>query len=265
MQIAKTNQLPGNTTSVISGTVQGPNTDVEKVFNPNFSEVLLMTGSSISFNLGPVTNCKYVALHGVYTNLKGNSVLLSVEVGGSPIDGSSSLWTLDDSTHTIMFVNESESFAGLTGDVIVTITNSLNPTSVWSFAYIAAGDVAYVPNSGVTGGQTYPYLQNNFLTRNTLNTDANPTGVILRRQDPSVNLSFRKIKNDWILDELKPVFDLYNEYGLVSMYDGVYEFESGNARRDWAWCAFGMSANTIKANSELNKLVDITLKFKAAF
>jgi hypothetical protein len=263
MQLSKTNDLIGNSVLIVNGSIVSGSAN--NVLNTNWSSNLTMTGATITLNLGSVTNCKYVAIHGLHTNLKGNSVLLTVTVNGQPIDGVSSLYTATDKTHTIIFANDDPDFAGLSGVVLITINNSVNSSSYWSFGFIQAGDVTHVPNGGVQGGQVYAYLQNNFISRNTTNENGAPTGSINRRVTPIVPIRLNKMPNYWVNEDLQDVFDLYNTQGVISVYDGVALLDTGEVPRHWAWAAFGLTQNQISADGDLAKLVSVSLTFRAAF
>lgn len=266
MQFSKTNDIRNNTASLTSGTLSSG--EVANVLDQRFAKNATFTGSTITLNLGSVTNCKYVAIHGLYTNLKGNSVLLSCTVGGNPIDGSSSLFTATDSTHSIMFVNQDPDFAGLSGTLVITILNSVNSSSTWSFGVIRAGDSLTIP-SGLRGGQVYSYLQSNLVTQGVQSSNAAPNGQINKRVAPSVSINIDNLAPEWIQGNIIEVMDTYSVDGIISVYDGLAELERSGGdlvyNRNWSWAAFGLTSQTATGQSNLNRLVTMRWSFKAAF
>lgn len=246
MIIAKSNTIRNNSVSVSigSGNTQG---DETSVVDPNFSKRLtLITGTELELNLGNVTGAKYVAVHGV--KFGATQCTVDVKIGGVSQD-----------SVTLNFWQGSAVFyfsAGVTGALSVNLSGS---TSI-SVDYIAAGDVAIVPNGGVTGGQVYPYLQNNFQSTNTLNESAAPTGQIIRSVAPTVTLSFPNILIDWVESDLPYIYELSNTLGVVSMLD----FEGVNYDPAKSWAGFGLQPTSVTADNRYNQLNSISMRFKAA-
>lgn len=253
MYIAKTNDIRNNSAVVNSGTISSGSAD--NVLNPNFSRVLVLTGAMLEVELGSVSDASYVAVHGLETNLKGNTTLMGCSIGAT-----NKTWTWTDGQYTTYFVFDTP----VTGTVKISFINSVNPSSKISIAYVACGKHSLVPNQGVRGGQVFAYLQNNFVTQNTLNRTASPTGSITKRVAPTVNLNFPQVENTWVSSELREIFTLSNELGVVSVYDEVPDFGTDSENRDWSWGAFGLSEDSNKANTQLRTLNDLNLKFKAA-
>ena len=257
MYFSKTNQVRENTVTVTSGTAL--TTNLDDVLDPNFGKVLIITGASMVFELGSVTDATYVALHGVYTNLDGNSVLMSVSIGGNVVG----TVTATSDSHSYYFHSDTQ----LSGTVEVSIVNSINPASQWLFGFCQCGEDTEIPNGGVTGGTRYAYLQNNFESTNTLDKYAAPTNEIKRRVAPDITLNFPNIKNEYVDDELRQVYKLSNTQGVVSVWDEVNrtdELPGTTPPANFSWAAFGLRPTRVSADPRLNKLTTVSMQMKAA-
>lgn len=243
MIISTTNNLlyGGSGKFTVSGTlIDGTIGDTT---NPDFSFKPVYGGSSVSITVNADSlQSEYLGVHGIYTpnfatvrvKIYNNTTLVSDSI----VSGNSVM--AKRTASTAKWVIELSEYSG----------------SV-SIGYIAAGFYATVPNFGVRGSQTLPYLANNIKTAFNINQLAQPTNVVYRNDAPRINLSIPDCPVEWAEDYLSEIFAMYNSSGILSIWD----FEDGDAR--YSSAVFDLTSN-VKAHNQTRKLFNVTLGYRAA-
>jgi hypothetical protein len=255
MIIAKDNQgylnYIADLPAIISGG-GGITGDGVNVYAPDFSlNITTLTDAALNINVGSQSNVQYFAIHGLYSNSKSDLTITLLD-NGTPIGDATLKYWQSSCVFYIGNVTSTSLNVNISGSGIKTVT------------YIAFGSCTIVPNGGVTGGQVYPYLQNNYKAANVFNSDASPTSQRVKRVAPTVTLSFPNIlfSTAFLSGELQEVYELSNAVGPVSMLD-FHEGDNYDPTRSWV--GFGLEPTTVTADSRYNQLNSISMKFKAAF
>lgn len=230
----------------------GTTGDGENVFAPDYSLNITTTdASTLTINVGGVSSVNYIAIHGFYDD-SGNDVTVEVLDVSSPLQSA----TLKKHNTSCMFAFP----AGLTSSAL---TLRFSGGGIKTITNVSFGNAAIVPNGGVTGGQVYPYLQNNYMASNVFNSDASPTSQVVKRVAPTVTLSFPNIlySSDFLTTEIHEIYELSNTAGIVSMLD-FHEGANYNPVR--AWVGFGLKPTKMTADPRYNQLNSVSMQFKAA-
>ena len=121
-------------------------------------------------------------------------------------------------------------------------------------SYAAAGTSTAVPHGGLNPGQVLPYLQYNYKTKGSLNTNGQPIRQRRRKVPTTVSVSLPKVTAEWVRSDLKQVFDLFAQTGVVSMLD----FESEDYPTE-SWAAFNLGQTKATAFDGTRTLIPVTL------
>ena len=248
MLMARNNNIRHNAILSQSGNITG---NAQDILRPDFSRNITMQGNC-SIKIQGSGSYEYVALHGLRIK-KNEAITVELKIGG----GSKYTQMLRPANGSVVFpfVHPDPS-----GDIELVFT--AGAVIVWQLSYVAAGGAVIVPNGPVFGNQVYPYFQNNYESTNTTDQYAAPTGQIIRRIAPTVQINIPNAFIEFARQDIGQMYELSNELGVVSMLD--YE-DPKDVHFTRAWAAFGLQPTKVKADPRTNKLVNISMTFKAAF
>ncbi len=248
MILATTNDKYESTPTLTTGSTSD---DISNITDSNFALNCTISppGFQIVISFGSIT-ASYIALHGLFFSdaQRGTTVSASVRDNGSNIktfntnSGFSDIFMYFDERS---FSNLQIAFTGDFGDLTI--------------SYAAAGLSTVVPHGGLNPGQVLPYLQYNFKTKGQLNTNGQPIQQRRRKVPTSVNVNLPKVLASWVREDLKRVFDLYAQTGVVSMLD----FESENYPTE-SWAGFNLKQTKATAFSGTRQLIPVSLSFSAS-
>ncbi len=239
MIISKTNVIGANSISLESGSLNSGN--LSNLQDPDFSRVVSSSSSNFSFTFDSVSECEYIALHGINVQI-GNVVTLT----GTAFTRSFTI------TRPIKNLVVYIGVATTLNDLTVEITG----TGTKTISYMQAGLVSHIA-WGTNAGQSLFYLGSNVTNRVAANAEGFPVKRVQETIAPKLSLTFRNMYKDWARTELQEIFTLYNETGVLSQLD--YEEEN---RPDESCALFELSSSKVATHSQTTTLVDISLSFR---
>lgn len=182
----------------------------EDMFNPDFSYFTTLSGLTPTVNIINMTlPSDYIAIHGIRFNAGPNETVTLKIIE----DTSTVLETLTIKSGSSVFAIRTLSSlawrieASTTGGIAVAI----------SYSYIAAGIWSEFPRNGTRGGEYIPYLGNNKRVSTTSNQLAQPVTRTIDSVAKQVSLTCPNAPRTWLEDDLQDIFDVFNEFGILSV------------------------------------------------
>ena len=212
MRIGKSNILTDMTFgldfSLSNAGVQDGNP--ENIFNPDFSYFSTISGINPTINIFNMSESSdYIAIHGIRFNAGPNETAFIRIIEGT----NTILETVEIKSGSSVFVTRTPSTltwrieAYTSGGFAITV----------SYSYIAAGIWSEFPRNGTRGGEYIPYLGNNKRVSTTSNQLAQPVTRTIDSVAKQVTLSCPNAPRTWLEDDLQDIFEVFNEFGILSV------------------------------------------------
>ena len=253
MRLSKTNSLFGGIANLDFSLAQGSDT------NGDFGQFCRLQGTTTVAISISATNgqdpTNYVCFHNfrLDTNQGAAPDQVTIKVYDSSDNTGPVIYneTVNRNPRTLFFVRDELKTTGWYVEFTRTDGAAL-PLTLY-ISCLRAGEYLDWPRGGLRGGEYLPHLGNNKQTYTTTNEKGQPVARTVKNISKQTTIKCPDADAGFV-DDLRDVFDAYNDEGIISIQMLDNDFNSG-------FCGFDMQ-DTVNVHPQTRSLVSVSLTMK---